>query len=165
MLVGCQGAEEKNATRIRGLQREGDLEALKSLLDTDDADLRCRAEKAVVWTRSLALAETHAALLGGHPCDWRVQTEAAWRLFEEDAPNAVPALVAALADPAPEVRWNVARILGYLRAEPARAALGRCESDADKFVAAWCRWSVCKLDGRPDCHRPNMNLTNGKPAP
>lgn len=165
LVLGCQDAQHRNAERVRELHKAGDYSGLARLLDSDDADLRCRAAKTLAWVRGTELAATHRAILTGGQCDWKIRAEAAWRLFEEEAPDLVPALTAGFADPTPEVRWNVARVLGVMRVAEARPALALCLSDPDKFVVAWCRWADCKITGSNGCRKPNMSLVNGKPAP
>lgn len=70
--------------------------------------------------------------------------------------------------PERELRWNLARVLGLMKAPEALDALAECAVDGDEFVAAWCVWAQCQIRGDSSgdvCRRPNMDLTNGKPAP
>ena len=162
---GCRDAVDDNVATVARHVRANDYAALSALLDSSDEDLRCRAAKALVWARSKAAVEQHVALLKYDRCGWEVRAEAAWRLLEEEAFDQWPALAAQLADPDPAIRWNMAKVLGKMGEPAAIELLTQCVGDSDAFVAAWCKWAVCKLDGGADCSEPNMDLTEGKPGP
>jgi hypothetical protein len=163
--AGCAQPEDPVAAAVRAR----DFTALAAVADGADEGAACRAAKAVVWARGPDLAPLHLRFLGYARCGWELRAEAAWRLTEEltaeTRAGAVGPLAALLTDPDEKIRWNAARALGLLGAPESAASLKTCASDANKFVAAWCRWSTCKVTGGADCKRPNMDLLNGEPAP
>ena len=165
MVVACSEPLDQVTDAVRAR----DFSALMALRDNPDEALACKAVQAVVWARGPELAPHHQALLTFQRCPSKIRSEAAWALLEEldaeAAPGSLPALTAALTDADEKVRWNVARVIGLLGVPSGRDGLKACQSDPNKFVAAWCVWSSCVLADGPDCRRPNMNLTNGKPAP
>ncbi len=150
--------------------RARDFAALTALAEGDDEAVRCKALGVVAWARGGDVVQAHLRAVGNERCGWKPRAESAFRLAEEltgdERRPAVAALAPLLTAQEPELRWNVARALGHLAHPDALPALLACAGDSNKFVAAWCVWSRCRIETPDDsCRKPNMNLTNGKPAP
>ncbi len=158
ILAGC--TSDPVADKVRAKDYAGLLE----LAQSGDEDLECRAMKALGWVRHPDAAKAQVEVIAVTGCSWKLRTEPAWRLVEQDLKQYIPGLLPYLEDPKEDVRWNIARVLGHFGDPAARPALVQCQADDNPFVAAWCAWSVCRID-EGDCDRPNMNLVNGEPAP
>ncbi len=165
LTLGCQNSAELNAQRVASLVRSADYVGLGDLLGQEDLDLRCRAAKALSWVHSAKALNQQAQVLTMTGCQWKLRSEAAWRLMEEKAPSWQGLLLPLLKDSERGVRWNVAKILGSHGNAEAMPVLTACEADSDLFVAAWCKWAGCKLRRDTGCKKPNMDLRDGKTGP
>ena len=166
MGPGCRDAADAQAERVGALVRARDYAGLLELSQGADEPLACRAAWALAWSRAREAIPGHVALLRYERCDWMIRTEAMWRLAEEGATEAGPAIAEQLRDASPVVRWNAARVLGELKAPATLEPLRGCLADANKLVAAWCRWAACQVAGKGGCpKKPNMDHTTGKPVP
>ncbi len=163
--AGCRDRVDDNVATISGLVKASDYAGLVALLDSEDADLKCRAAKTLSWVRSPEAADAHVRLLSLEGCPWNLSVEAAWRLLEERAYDKTDKLVEQLSAKDRKMRWNIAKILGIMGDPDTRPALQTCLDDSDAFVRAWCGWAICQIDKTPDCAVPNMDLTEGKRGP
>ena len=165
VFFGCSDPPDPVAELVRAR----DFGALVLLGEDPDEKLACRATRAVVWARGPEVVAPHLALLKHTRCGWDIRAEAAWALAEEATGGerniALTAMTPLLADPDEKIRWNGARTIGLLGLPEGVPVVEKCLVDANKFVAAWCAWAKCKLGPGKGCAKPNMDLTNGKPAP
>jgi len=164
-VLGCQDAKKSDAVQVGELVRNNDLKGLTLLLDNDDKNLKCAAAKALSWMKTPQAISVQTRVMAMPICGWRVSTEAMWRIAEMQRPNVLETLKPALSDRRPEVRWNAAAAVLKNSDASGAAMLEQCINDTNKFVAAWCRYGRCKLLAQSNCDKPNMNLTNGRPAP
>lgn len=164
--AGCRSKSEKQATMLAKMVREGDFESMTKLIDSEDKELRCRAVRTLAWTTHPSARAAHLRIANYEGCDWEDQVDAAWRLWETGADETRGVAVGLLAHRLPEVRWNMAELLGKIEHPRSIPDLEKCTVDPDKFVAAWCHWAICRIQ-KPDdqCKEPNMDMTNGEPAP
>ena len=162
---GCTEPQTENAARIGALVRAQDFGAMVALLDSEDPDLRCRAARTLSWTTHPSAREAHWRLLDYDRCGFGYRIDAAWRLIETKAEGALARIIPMIADKDERVRWNIAKLIGKKKIQEARAEVRQCRKDPDIFVAAWCGWATCELDGNKNCKTPEMDLTLGLPAP
>ncbi len=165
VLCGCKSKATEDSSRLAAMARAGDFEGIAQLMDSDDPELRCRAAKLIGWTSNPKARPAQVRLTAYTRCRWQDQVEAAWRLFEADADAARAAITAQLSHERHEARWNMAKLLGKMEHPKSIPDLEPCTRDNNKFVAAWCEWAICRIKKKSACKEPNMDLTNGEPAP
>ena len=165
LLSGCGDSPDDE---MRRLVRDRQFDPVAAYLASPDDAVACRAAKHLAWARGSDLVALHLQIVVSPRCGWEIPVDAGWRLAEEladdDRSPAVTAILPLLASADEKVRWNMARVLGMLAHPAARPALTACSTDANEFVAAWCKWSNCRID-EGDCNKPNMDVGSGDPAP
>ena len=161
-LTSCEGERE----RVVRYVHSGDYTTIVGQLDSTDMKTVCAAASLISWARSPTLVPNHLALLNDRRCGWRIPIEAAWRLAEGGKTGTVPQITSLLDDPMPEIRWNIAHLLGSWRTAAPRERLQKCaDSDSSTLVQQWCRWALCRQPpGGASCQRPNMVQTTGANA-
>lgn len=163
-LLSCNSIEKTGSTHVGDMVRNNDLKSLQSLLNHKDKELQCAAAKALSWMQQPEAAAVQKRLIKLSTCDWRISSESIWRITARGK-NVIESIQEGLGDPRPEIRWNTAYALMKHGDAEATDVLKKCVNDHDKYVAAWCQYALCKLLSQTNCKKPNMNLTNGKPAP
>ena len=157
LLPGCSDEEDDRIARVGALVRDRDLDGLRALLDSDDAALKCRAASSLAWVTGEDAIPHHRLLVAWTDCGWKVQVEAAWRLAEEEAPDAADVAKTLLQSKDERFRWNGAAILAELTQPELRDTLESCKTGKgqEKFVGLWCDYGLCRLEGGR-CSRPKM---------
>src|SRR5437870_3690003 len=105
----------RGASTLGELRRQDAVPVLLDLLDDSDASVRSAAADSLGLLRTTSAVSLLSQLLAKDKDDG-VRQSAATALAYIGHPQAVDALIAAVSDPAPGVRYSAARTLGAMRA-------------------------------------------------
>lgn len=149
------------------LSKVGDprhLEHLTPLVADTDADVALKAYRAVAHSGAEQVGKAVGALAGRLGDGDQLQRDALTAALHRFGAQAVPALVAALGDPGPEVREHAADALGHLGEEAADAAVALADLAADPVEAVRLS-AVAALGQLGDAARPALERLTGADDP
>lgn len=125
----------------------GAIEAIRPLLADADAHVRSEAIRALGTLGDMASIDSFITILQHHPDLW-ARYDAASALGNLEDTRAIEPLLAALSDPASQVRRTVAGALGDLGDLRAVAPLIRQLRDPDPDTRYWTVVALVKLNAR-----------------